>query len=352
MKNFVMIDGAMGEGGGQVFRTSLALSLITGKPFRITNIRAGRKQGGLLRQHLTALNAAAEVGQAKVSGAEIGSSEVAFEPGRVKPGEFRFSVGTAGSATLVLQTILPALMTASAPSHLVLEGGTHNPYAPPYDFLEKAFLPVLRKMGPEVSCHLERPGFYPAGGGRFTVTVDPVSDLARLNLVERGEIKSCRCCAVVALLGKHIGDREIKVVCEEMDWGRECASIVSHRQSRGPGNILTIAIESEGVTEVFTGFGMRGVTAERVALGAVEEAKRYLKADVPVGVHLADQILLPMALAGGGSFRTLAPSRHTLTNIQVIESFLNVAISPRCIADDVWEVTVMSKEDTSRGIEK
>jgi RNA 3'-terminal phosphate cyclase (ATP) len=343
MKICITIDGSMGEGGGQIFRTSLALSLTTGKPFRIFNIRAKRKKSGLLRQHLTALNAAAEVGQAKVSGAQIGSPEVIFEPGEVVPGTFLFSIGTAGSTTLVLQSVLPALMTASAPSYLVLEGGTHNPYAPPFDFLEKVFAPLLRKMGPEVSCSLEMPGFYPAGGGRFTVRVTPVSALSGLHLIERGGIKRYECSAVVARLARHIGEREVKVVLEEMGWGTECARIISLEKSQGPGNVLTIEVESDNITELFTGFGMRGVSAERVAMGAVAEAKRYLNAGVPVGLYLADQILLPMALAGSGSFRTIAPSQHTRTNIAVIEKFLDVKIECIRIADGVWEIRITGK---------
>lgn len=332
-----------------MLRTSLALSLTTGRPFRIFNVRAGRPKGGLLRQHLTALNAAAEVGQAKVTGASIGSSEVTFQPGEVRPGTFQFSIGTAGSTTLVLQTVLPALMTASAPSSLVLEGGTHNPYAPPFDFLEKAFTPLIRKMGPEVSCCLENPGFYPAGGGRFTVSVKPVPKLMELHLLERGRIKHCGCRALVALLGRHIGDREVKVVCEEMGWSKDSAKVVLYRKSQGPGNVLIIEVESENVAEVVTGFGMRGVMAEQVALGAVEEVRRYLASGVPAGVHLADQILLPMALAGGGSFRTLSPSQHTLTNIQVIEAFLDVKIECIPKAADVWEISVLSKKNSQKG---
>lgn len=349
MKSFTTIDGSMGEGGGQVFRTSLALSLTTGKPFRISNIRAKRKKGGLLRQHLTALNAAAAVGQAKVRGAVMGSSEVTFEPGEIKPGTFQFSIGTAGSTSLVLQTVLPALMTASAPSHLVLEGGTHNPYAPPFDFLEKAFTPLLRKMGPEVTCCLHMPGFHPAGGGRFTVSVKPVPKLKELHLPKRGELKHCGCRALVAQLGKHIGDREVKVICEEMGWSKDSSEVVLYRRSQGPGNVVIIEVESENVTEVITGFGMRGVMAEQVALGAVEEVKRYLDAGVPVGVHLADQILLPMALAGEGSFRTLSPSLHTRTNIQVIQAFLDVTIECVPKAADDWEIRVESKKELSKG---
>lgn len=345
MTDRITIDGSMGEGGGQVLRTSLALSITTGKPFRITRIRAGRSRGGLLRQHITAVNAAAEVSGARVGGATIGSGELSFEPGKVSPGTYQFSVGTAGSATLVLQTVLPALMTGSAPSHLTLEGGTHNPYAPPFDFLEKSFLPFLKKMGAEISCHLDRPGFYPAGGGRFTVTVTPASELARVSLMERGALKRYECHAVVARLGKEIGLREVKTVCNLMGWDVECCQVTVRKDSQGPGNVLTIELVSENITEVFTGFGMRGVRAEEVAERAVKEAKRYLAAGVPVGVHLADQILLPMTLAGGGSFRTLSPSKHMLTNIEVIRNFLDVEIQCDSITDDVWEVTVGSENE-------
>jgi len=162
----ITIDGSFGEGGGQILRTSLALSLVTGKPFSIEKIRAGRAKPGLLRQHLTAVRAAGEIGRARIEGAELGSGQLTFVPDAVRPGAYDFAVGTAGSATLVLQTMLPALMLAGGPSQLRLEGGTHNTYAPPLDFLEKAFLPILRRMGPEVAVTLERFGFYPAGGGR------------------------------------------------------------------------------------------------------------------------------------------------------------------------------------------
>jgi RNA 3'-terminal phosphate cyclase (ATP) len=342
MTHFLTIDGSMGEGGGQVLRSAVALSVCTGKPFRIVKIRAGRKRGGLLRQHLTALNAAAEISRARVTGADTGSMEVTFEPEGVVPGSYNFSVGTAGSATLVLQTVLPALMTASAPSHLVLEGGTHNPFAPPYDFLERAFLPLLKKMGPNVSCRLERPGFYPAGGGRFTVDIVPASELSPLSLLERGEIRRYGCLAVVAQLSKDIAKREIKVVGERMEWDSERCRVIQQRESAGPGNVLIIEIESENITEVFTGFGMRGVPAEEVAAGAVREAQRYLAAGVPIGKHLADQVLLPLALAGSGAFRTLSPTQHTLTNIEVIERFLDVGFKCGELGADDCEISVKS----------
>ncbi len=339
MREFITIDGSMGEGGGQVLRTSIALSMTTGIPFRIKNIRAGRKQGGLLRQHLTALKAAAEVSGARVRGADIGSKDVIFEPGNVVAGDYRFSVGTAGSTTLVLQTILPALVTASGSSHLVLEGGTHNPFAPPFDFIEKAFLPILNRMGPEVTCRLERPGFYPAGGGRFTVTVDPIRKLQGISLLERGKILRYGCHAVVARLPRTIGEREVKVVCDALGWSMEDCRVDSW-QSLGPGNVLSFQLESENVTEVITGFGKRGTRAEDVAKGAVKEVQRYIESGVPIGKYLADQLLLPLALAGTGSFRTLSPTLHTITNIEVMKRFLAIDIECRSIAEKVSEIIV------------
>ncbi|MFN7134491.1 MAG: RNA 3'-terminal phosphate cyclase, partial [Myxococcales bacterium] len=185
------IDGSMGEGGGQIIRTSLACALITGKSFRITKIRARRAKPGLMRQHLTAVRAAAEIGDAEVTGAEVGSSELTFRPGKLRAGDYHFAIGTAGSTTLVLQTVLPALLMASGPSSVVLEGGTHNPMAPTYDFLERCFLPLVERLGPRVSTRLERPGFYPAGGGRWSVQLAP-APLKGFELLERGELRARR----------------------------------------------------------------------------------------------------------------------------------------------------------------
>jgi RNA 3'-terminal phosphate cyclase (ATP) len=335
----ITIDGSSGEGGGQVLRTALALSLVTRKPFRIERIRARRPKPGLRRQHLTAVQAAVEVGQAEVEGAELESRELAFIPGEVRPGEYHFDVGSAGSTTLVLQTVLPALMIAGGPSQLRLEGGTHNIYAPPVDFLEKTFLPLLARIGPQVQVTLERPGFYPAGGGSIRVSIQPAAQLRRLELVERGRVLRREACAVVARLPMHIAEREVDVVRRRMSWPAESVS-TRHVESSGPGNVVTIEIHSEHVIEVFTGFGQRGVPAEKVAAGAVREARRYLKAGVPVGEHLADQLLVPMALAGGGTLRTLDPSSHTTTNIETLGHFLDVAIQTERLDRDVWQVTV------------
>lgn len=332
MTDMITIDGSVGEGGGQILRTALGLSLVTGRPFRIERIRARRPKPGLLRQHLTAVQAACAVSGARVEGAELGSQALRFEPGDVQGGEYHLAVGTAGSATLVLQTVLPALATARTSSRLVLEGGTHNPFAPPYDFLAKSFLPVLRRMGPSVDVHLERHGFYPAGGGRFTAEIQPCSRLERLALLERGEVRmSAR--AIVACLPEQIGRRELTVVRERLGLERACCHVEEAPCPAGPGNVLMIVIASEAVVEVVTGFGEKRRSAEDVAGEACAEALAYVAANVPVGRHLADQLLVPMAMAGGGSFRTVTPTAHTRTNADVIARFLNVETRIKAEAD-------------------
>jgi len=320
----ITIDGSIGEGGGQILRTALALSLVTGQPFRIDKIRAGRKKPGLLRQHLTAVNAATQIGQASVTGATLGSQTLCFEPGKIKPGDYLFAVGTAGSATLVLQTVLPALLVGTTPSRLVLEGGTHNPFAPPFDFLQKTFIPLLNRMGAKVSVTLESHGFYPAGGGRFYVDIEPVAKLSPIELLARGPIKRQLARAVYAAIPSSVAERELKVISEKLNWTAEALRAERVANTTCPGNVLLIELESEALTEVFTGFGERGVLAERVAESVIEKVREYLVSNAPVGEHLADQLLIPMSLAGGGSFKTVKSTRHTQTNIETIQRFLPV----------------------------
>jgi RNA 3'-terminal phosphate cyclase (ATP) len=320
----LVLDGSEGEGGGQILRSALALSLLTGTPFRIDNIRAGRPRPGLMRQHLTAVEAAAAIGGAEVSGAEIGARSLFFRPGKVRGGDHRFSVGTAGSTTLVLQTVLPALLTAAEPSSLLLEGGTHNPASPPFDFLVRSFLPLVKRMGPEVTATLERPGFYPAGGGRLRVRVTPAR-LRPLELEERGAIVSRKARALLSNLPRSIGERELLRLRERLGWD-DRAFAIEMVDAAGPGNVALVELEAEQVTEVFVGFGEKGVRAEMVADRAADEVDAYLATDAPVGPHLADQLILPLALAGG-SFRTVAPTEHTRTQLAVVQRFLEVKVA-------------------------
>jgi len=338
-KSMIVIDGSFGEGGGQILRSSLSLSLLTGQPFRIERIRARRKSPGLLRQHLTSVRAAVDVGAAEVAGAEPNSQELTFVPRTLRGATFSFAIGTAGSTMLVLQTILVPLLIAKERSEITLEGGTHNPLAPPYEFLTTSFLPLLARMGAKVTIDLVRPGFYPAGGGCVRVAIEPATRLQPIELIERGALKSVRARACVANLPYDIAKREIEMVAKRMQWPESSLHAHTLSGSRGPGNVLSLEAEHEHVAEVVTGFGERGVRAEDVAVNAIAEMNRYLWSNAAVGVHLADQLLLPMAIAGGGAFTTLEPSLHTTTNAEVIRKFtgVNVAINE---AGKRWRVEV------------
>ena len=336
----IIIDGSHNEGGGQILRTALTLSLATRTPFRIEKIRAGRKRPGLLRQHLTAVEAAQRVGAAEVRGAEINSQELTFVPQDLIAGDYHFSIGTAGSTTLVLQTVLPVLMLASKASSLTLEGGTHNPAAPPYDYIERVYVPSINRLGVQVRTELLAAGFFPAGGGKLKVAIEPPSELRALDLTNRGEICRRSGRALVANLPRGIAERELAVVEKKLGW--DAASLSAETvPSHGPGNIVLLQVESENVTEIFTGFGERTVRAEVVADRVVSETRRYLAANVPVGEHLADQLLVPMALMKGGRFKTLPLSRHSQTNIDTIAKFMpaKIHVSPESNRSCTVEVT-------------
>jgi RNA 3'-terminal phosphate cyclase (ATP) len=336
--DILQIDGSMGEGGGQILRSALSLSLITGKAFHIGNIRANRDNPGLQRQHLAAVEAATAIGQAEVSGAVRGSQVLHFSPKQVTPGDYHFNVGTAGSTTLVLQTVLPALLKATGSSALLLEGGTHNPMAPPFEFLDKAFLPLIRAMGPRVNAKLDRHGFYPTGGGKIRVLIDPVPDLRRLDLTTRGEVR-IRATAIVANLPRLIAERELKVLKRELDLDSADLDLDEIR-TPAPGNIALVEVQSENVTEVFASFGAKEIRSETVAMRLVDEVKSYLAADLPVGQHLADQLLLPMAIGAGGSFVTMPLTMHSLTNMEVLKMFLPVRITTETLSAKAVKIEV------------
>jgi RNA 3'-terminal phosphate cyclase (ATP) len=336
----LLIDGSLGEGGGQILRSSLALSVITRTPFRIERIRANRNPPGLKKQHQTAIAAAARICGARVRGNEPGSSEVRFEPGELVTGDYRFNVGTAGSTTLVLQTVLPPLMLGDGPSRIRCEGGTHNPHAPPVEFLQKAFLPQLRRLGVRVDLELERYGFYPKGGGAFEARIEPTRTLTPFDLPETDASRSCRAEVLLVRLPAHIAEREIAALRERFGWPAEAFTVTTSDASLGPGNVVGIEIVRGLVTEWISAVGERGMTAEKVAARAAEEAMSYLTHDAPVGPHLADQLLLPMALAGRGSFVTGPLTLHAETNIDVLRRFLDVRIRAEAIGVDRFRVAV------------
>lgn len=320
----IQLDGAQGEGGGQILRSALSLAMCTQTPFRIVNIRAGRSKPGLMRQHLAAVNAAAAVCGGKTVGAELGSQSLDFTPGKIRGGEYTFAIGSAGSCTLVLQTLLPALLHADAPGHVTLQGGTHNSMAPPFHFLARSFLPLLARMGMPAEITLERFGFYPAGGGRVTLKTMPRATPVPLHLDGPGERTGCYAEAYIAGVPAHVAKRELETLGTGMGWTQEQLLIRQLHHDEGPGNVLLATLEHEHVTEVFSAFGERGVLAEKVADSVLHEVREYIASGAAVGEHLADQLLLPMALAGGGSFSASSITPHTRTNMEVIRKFLDV----------------------------
>ena len=330
------IDGAQGEGGGQILRTSLALSLCLGKAFELTRIRASRSNPGLQPQHLAAVMAAKSICSAHVEGAQQGSQRLVFRPQRVVPGDYNFSIATAGSTTLVLQTVLPALMLATAPSNLRLEGGTHNPMAPPYEFISESFLPLIQRMGPTIATRLERPGFAPRGGGIMHASIHPVDQLEPLSIRERGEILHQGAEVQLSHLPRHIADRELAVISGALDFAQQPPAYKNIVSAYGPGNVALATVRSEAVTEVFSAFGRRGFPAENVAQQLVDEVSEYLQSNVPVGKHLADQLLIPVALAGQGRYLTQRPSSHTVTNIAVIQQFMDIRFKLNEIRPAAW----------------
>lgn len=322
-KDFIELDGAIG--GGQILRSALSLSMITGTPFRIHNIRAKRSRPGLLRQHLTAVMAAAQISAAQAEGAQLGSQSLSFTPGAIHGGDHDFAIGTAGSCSLVLQTLLPALLQADRPSRVHISGGTHNPLAPPFEFLERAWLPLLKRMGAQVDIELLRHGFAPAGGGAIVLQVAP-SRLSPLHLDTPGPIHGQQATALVADVPGHVAERELERVGKRLKWPEQALRGVWLDKQIGPGNVLLLEIACEHLTEVFSSFGQSRVRAEQVADQAVDQAREWLHSGAAVAEHLADQLLLPLAMAGSGSFSTPRMSEHLSSNMQVIERFLDVAI--------------------------
>jgi RNA 3'-terminal phosphate cyclase (ATP) len=320
-KTMVEIDGSQGEGGGQMVRNSCALSIATGLPFRITQIRARRSRPGLMRQHVTAVEAACVISGAECSGLGVGSSDLTFRPGKVTPGEYHFAVGTAGSTGLVLQTVLMALAMADKPSRLVLEGGTHNMLAPPFDFIERCFLPVINRMGPQVSARLVKHGFYPRGGGRIEVDITP-APLQPIGCLDRGERIAVAAQALFAALPFDIAQRMLDRSRKGLpDWPEDAFAARQLPEDQGPGVILMLEARHAHATEIVSGFGQLGVPAERLAKSCAARMNGYLESSAFAGPYLADQLILPFALAGGGSFTTVKPSQHLLTAIEIATRF-------------------------------
>jgi RNA 3'-terminal phosphate cyclase (ATP) len=325
----IVIDGRQGEGGGQVLRTSLALAVALGQPVRIENVRAGRAKPGLQRQHLACVVAAAEISGGEVLGAELRSTCVELHPGGAgaRPGTYRFGVGSAGSTLLVLQTVLAPLCIAEGPTVIELDGGTHNPLAPPFDFIARSFLPLIGRMGAQVELELLRHGFAPAGGGRIRAHIEPTASPRPLELVERGAARHPRIEITLAHLPGEIAAREWAALQRATHWPSSYCSVHEVTDAAGPGNVISVELASEHVTTICTAFGEKGVRSERVAQLVARDVKRHLQSDAPVCEHLADQLMLPLALMAGGRYRATELTPHARTNADVINAFLPGAVT-------------------------
>ena len=321
----IFIDGSIGEGGGQILRTSLALSCITGKRLHIENIRSARRNPGLAKQHLSCVQAAYQICNGKSRGAAQGSKVLDFQASPVHSGDFRFDIGSAGSASLVIQTLLPALFLANKPSTVTVTGGTHNPLAPPFDFLSETFLPAIKTAGFQGDCKLLRHGFFPAGGGKITLHVQPRQKQSNqtINLCDSDQEFRISARIYTAKLPTRIAHHQQKLLLQS---GLNIQDIehTEVRDSQGPGNAVCVQLCCDKRATVFTAFGMRGKPSEQVISEVVNLARHFIDSGTAVDHFLADQLLLYMAIANGGCFTTDRISAHTKTNMEVIKKFLPV----------------------------
>jgi RNA 3'-terminal phosphate cyclase (ATP) len=327
MSGAIRIDGRYGEGGGQILRTSLALASLLRRPLEIHHIRGGRKKPGLRPQHLMAVKAMAAITSAKTQGDEPGSTHLFFEPGQIRPGSFRFDVGTAGSTSLVLQTMIPALLFGESASGVVIEGGTHVPWSPCFQYFRAVFASALQEMGGLLTLEIERWGWYPKGGGQVTAGISPVSALHPTERWQRGKVTEIYLLSALSNLPMSIGERQRDQVIKRLDAHglKNTQMEFVNAPSAGTGALVFLMSRFEKGTAGFTSLGKKGKRAEKVADDACSEFFQFLASDAAVDEHLADQLVLYMALAKGrSSIVTERITKHLKTNIWVVEQFLPV----------------------------
>lgn len=325
----IEIDGSHGEGGGQMLRTALSLSCITGRPFRIRNIRRNRNKPGLMRQHLVAVQAAARIAAAEVSGGELGSTELVFLPVRVSSGRYNFDIGTAGSAPLVLQTLIPPLLASGGASQVTVVGGTHVPFSPSWHYLEEVFGPTLERLGARIEFVIEACGFYPKGGGKVRCRIQPAPSLSPLMAQERGRLLYIKGSSAVGNLPRGIAERQAQAAraCLQAELGKEVPIDidVSEVTIFGQGTFIFLKAQYEHAVAGFTALGERGKPAERVGEEAARELLEHHASGMPVDPHLADQLVLYLAQAQGHSeYATSRITNHLETNLMVTGLFLEM----------------------------
>jgi RNA 3'-terminal phosphate cyclase (ATP) len=339
----IQIDGSQGEGGGQILRTALALSMITGQAFELINIRAGRKKPGLMRQHLVCVQASQHISQAYVEGAELHSQRLYFAPQHVQSGKYQFQIGSAGSTTLVLQTLLPALLLQNEASELTISGGTHTPLAPTADFIEQCFLPALEKLGIAVEFKLNKAGFFPIGAGEIQIKIQPWQHRNKLNLLVRGTLQTTKAFATVLNLSEkaQIAQRELAALNKRLKLDTQQQF---HLNGISQGNTVYVKVEHQHHIQLFTALGEMRKSAEQIANHLAEQVKQYLESNASVDEYLADQLLLPLALGQGGKFTAQCISEHTRTQVAMIKKFIDCGIELIELDQNLFQVTVKVKE--------
>jgi RNA 3'-terminal phosphate cyclase (ATP) len=321
----ISIDGSTGEGGGQILRTSLVLSCITSKSLHIENIRATRRNPGLAKQHVSCIQAACQICNGKYQGAVLRSKVLDFHPGPVQSGDFHFDIGSAGSASLVIQTVLPALFLADKPSTVTIIGGTHNPLAPPFDFLAETFLPAIVTADFQSTCKLIKHGFFPAGGGKITFSILPRQKNTHktINFCEPPDKFQIFALIYTSKLPENIARKQYKLLLESsLDFKN--IEHIEVTDSDGPGNCVMIRLCYSERTTVFTAFGMRGKPSQQVVSEVVNLTKDFLKSGAAVDCFLADQLLIFMAISKAGCYTTNELTAHLITNMETIKKFVDV----------------------------
>ena len=343
------IDGNYGEGGGQILRSSLSLSAILNQPVRISGIRAGRKKPGLAPQHLTCVNAVAAITNAEVIGGQLGSQALVFRPQEISGGSYNFDVAqirpSAGALSLVFQSVALPLSFAKVPSTVILRGGTHVPWSPTVHYLREIFIPMAAKFGFEGSIQLNRWGWYPKGGGEAIAKVQPIADWHNVQLEHRGRLQSIRGISAASNLPEHIINRQQNQIEKRLKRFDSPVTIERVKgESIGQGTLVFLKAEFENVQAGFSVLGARRKPAERVADEACRALVDFLESDAVIDPHLADQLILPMALATGESrFTTSQITRHLTTNIWLVQQFLPVQFEVNGAENEPGEVVKMDR---------
>lgn len=345
MVTMLHIDGSYGEGGGQLIRTALALAAMTQTGITLTNIRAGRAKPGLQAQHLTAVQLAADLCAAQVNGAVLGSVSLRFLPqGAVAPGVYLRDIGTAGAMALVFQTALLPLACADASSRVRLTGGSHVTHAPSIDYLTRVYGPALQRAGVQTHIELLRTGFFPRGGGEAQLAITPVTDWRPLDLTVRGALRRLTAVITTSGLTAHVAERGAKVITQvisQLGLKRQLIVETCDLPSNGAGAAILLAAECEAGHAGFIALGARGLPMEQVAERACHDFMDWWRTDAACDVHLADQLVLPMALAGLDSqWTTPEVTEHLRTVIWLVEQFVPVKFTLMAQASGTYLVQV------------